>query len=145
MIVHKPVLGCLITTLAVGAFCILPLAAQDAPRAANGNSGKIATALKEMRTTSKQLVAFQTQLYANGVNSFRDVVTAQSQLLDLELKLAKTSADRTKILSAQLQLAESAERLAEMKFRNGAVTQADVLESRLARMHVEVSILEAAE
>jgi outer membrane protein TolC len=144
MFVHKPVWGFLIATLTVGILCVLPLEAQDPPPQANGNSGTIATKLQEMRKTSKQLVAVQTQLYASGAISITEVVTAQSQLLELELKLAKAAAVRTKVLSAQLQLAESAEELANAKFNAGQVTQADVLQSRLARMHIEVLILEAA-
>ena len=64
-----------------------------------------------MRTTSKKLVALQRRAYEVGAISFKELVTAQRQLLELELKLAKAPADRIKVLSEQLKLAEDAEKL----------------------------------
>ena len=142
MSTRKPTLVILIAAFAVAFVFIFPLKAQQRGREAKDNSAKITAALQEMRTTSKNLVALQRRLYEVGAISYMELVTAQRQLLELELKLAEAPADRIKVLSEQLKLAEDAEKLANAKYESGQATQADVLQSRLARMHIEVSILQ---
>ena len=139
---RKPTLIVLIAALAVTFLCIFPLKAQQRGREAKDNSAKIAAALQELRTTSKQLVALRKQAYQAGEISFQELMTAQRQFLELELKLAKAPADRIKVLSQQLQLAKDAEKLANALYKSRQATQGDVLQARIARMYIEVLILE---
>ena len=139
---RKPTLVILIAAFAVAFLCIFPLKAQQRGREAKGNSAKIAAVLQEMRTTSKELVALRKQAYQTGQSGLQELITAQRELLDLELRLAKAPADRIKVLSQQLQLANDAEQLADALYKSGESTQGDVLQARIARMQIEVLMLE---
>ena len=142
MSTRKPIVAFLITVLSVAVLCIFPLEAQERGREAKDNSTKIAAALQEMRTTSKQLVALCKQAYQGGEIGFQEFITAQRQLLEVELKLAKAPAERNKVLLQQLQLAKDAEKVANALYKNREGTQGDVLQARIARLHIEVLILE---
>jgi hypothetical protein len=132
----------LIVALAVACLWFYPLEAQERGREAKDNSAKIAAALQEMRTTSKQLVALRRQAYRAGQISLQEFMAAQRQFLEMELKLAKAPAERINVLSQQLQLAKDAEKVANAFHKKAEGNEGDVLEARIARLRIEVLILE---
>ncbi len=142
MFTRKPTLVILIAAFAVARLWIFPIEAQQRTGEAKDSSAKIAVALQELRTTSEQLVELRQQAYQAGEISLQELTTAQRQLLEVELQLAKAPADRVNILSEQLKLATDAEEVANALYKNSKGTQSDVLQARIARLHIEVLILE---
>ena len=132
----------LIAALVAACLCILPLEAQERGDNTNNSSTKIAAALQEMRTTSKQLVALRTEEYRVGQIGVPELMEAHRQLLDVELRLAITPADRIKVLSQQLQLAKDVEDTVTAQYKNGMRAQGDVLQARITRLQIEVLIAE---
>ncbi len=137
----KPTLLFLTAAIAVAFLSILPLKAQHSGHEAKDNAAKIAATLQNMRATSKQLVAIRTQEYHTGAIDIVTLLTAQRRLLELELQLAQTANERMKSLSEQFQLAKETETHVVAQYKQGSARQGDVLQSQLARMQVELSIL----
>ena len=142
MSIRKSTLIFLFAVFAAGFLSIIPLKAQQRGREAKNNSAKLVAALQDMRTTSKQLAAIYKQAYQAGEIGIQQLITAQRELLKVELKLAKEPADRIKVLSQLLQLAKDAEKIAMAQYKSGQATKSDVLQGRIARLHIEVLILE---
>ena len=142
MSIRKSTLIFLFAVFAAGFLSIFPLKAQQRGREAKNNSAKLVAALQDMRTTSKQLAALYKQAYQAGEIGIQQLITAQRELLKVELKLAKEPADRIKVLSQLLQLAKDAEKIAMAQYKSGQATKSDVLQGRIARLHIEVLILE---
>ena len=142
MSIRKSTLIFLFAVFAAGFLSIFPLKAQQRGREAKNNSAKLVAALQDMRTTSKQLAALYKQAYQAGEIGIQQLITAQRELLKVELKLAKEPADRIKVLSQLLQLAKDAEKIAMAQYKSDQATKSDVLQGRIARLHIEVLILE---
>ena len=98
-----------------------------------------------MHTTAKQLVTLRKQAYQAGEISFQELITAQRTFLEVELKLVKTPADRVNALSQQLQLAKDAEKAANALYKSAEAPQIDVLQARIARLEIDVLLLEEIE
>jgi outer membrane protein TolC len=134
----------LVGAFGVAALCLFPLEGQERAGGTNDKAAQLADALQQLRATSKQLVALRTQEYQVGQIDFQGVLAAQRQLLEVELKLSKTPADRMKVLSQQLKLSKENEKLVTARYEHGAGKRSDVLQARIARMRIEISILEEA-
>lgn len=115
---------------------------QEAAGTAKGDSHEIADRSRDMLAIAKQLVAIHRQQYEQGTINFLDLMAAQQELLEMQLKLAKTKQDRIKILSSQLETAKKMEQSVEVRFQNGDVPKTDVLKARLECMKIELMLKE---
>lgn len=118
---------------------------QQGDRTANDNTARIAAAVQGMRAASKQLLELRTREYQASETSFSALWAAYRQLVECEQKLAATAKERMEILGKQLDLAKEMEKVVEARYRVGDAAQTDVLQARLARMQIELLILEQAE
>ena len=131
----------LVATIALSAPLLLPLQAQQRDRVLKGNAAQLAAVLEKMRATCQQLVQLRTEEYRAGKTGFRQLLSAQQELLEIELQLEKTPDERKKLLSQHLELAKATDKLVETQYRAGRAQQGDLLECQLLRMNIDMSIL----
>jgi len=132
-------------TLAITTSSLLTLKAQPPGRELTDSDARIAVARKKMHTAAEQLVKIHKHAYQAGETRIHELLTAQRQFLELELKLAKTPADRMSVLSRHLQLAKDVEKTATARFKSVEAPQSDVLQTRIVRLEIDVMILEESE
>ncbi len=131
----------LVVAVALSAPLMIPLGAQQRARVANDNRDEMTAALKQMRETSQQLFKVRTAEYRAEKIGAQKLFASQQRLFDIELQLAKTADQRKQVRAKQLSLSKEIEKLVEARYRTGAGDQGDVLETRLLRMSIELSIL----
>lgn len=105
-------------------------------------TGEFAAKLDDIRKASLQPLELRRQAYQSGQAELSEVIAAQRQLLDAELRLAKTPASRLEVLNHQLKLAMNAEEVAAARYRSAEASQTDVLEAQIARLQIELLLLE---
>lgn len=129
---------------AVTATCMLsmPLSAQQSGREDQERFATITAKLKDMQGAAKQRVSILKEEYKAGTVGFPKLHQAQHDLLEIELKLANSSAERMNVLSRQLELAKDAEALMAAEYKKRAASQLDVLQAQIARMKIELAMLE---
>ncbi|MEQ8786387.1 MAG: TolC family protein [Pirellulaceae bacterium] len=130
--------------LALASLSVIPQGAARG-REVEDDSIEMAAAVQQLRETARKLVDLQAQAYRSGEAGFEQLLHAQRQLLEVELELAKTNADRVEILSKQLELAKKAEELATARFKNGDAPSSEILQARIARLRIEVALLKERE
>jgi outer membrane protein TolC len=138
----KSTLMYLAAMLLVACFCIFPLKAQQSVAKDKAVDAQITGTLRQMWKSSTELVTLRKTRYMAGQIDLQLLVTAQRELMELELKLAKTPAERIGVLRTQLRLAADAEKIANAKLLSGRTTKEDVLQAQIARLRIEVRILE---
>ena len=132
----------LIATLILSFVCVVPLKAQQDVGKAEDDSDGISSKMNEMRTTAQKLVELRYQAFQHGNIDFREALRAQHQLLEVELQCATSPDDRSKALAENLKKARYAERIATAAFKNGSMQEGDLFDARLARMQIEILMLD---
>lgn len=131
-----------ITSVAATCMLSMPLSGQQASREGQKRSAQITAELKEMHDVSKQLVSVLKEEYKIGNSEIRQLLEAQHELLELELKLSETPAERMNVLVKQLNLAKDAESAIALKFESGSASRIEVLQAQIARMKIELAMLD---
>lgn len=129
---------------AVAATCILsmPLNGQQPASKGQERSAQLIAKLQEMREASKKVVSLLENEYKAGNIGFRQLQEARHEVLEIELKLANSSAERMKILSQQLEWPRKAEAFVSTAYKDGSASQIDILQAQIARMEIEIAMLE---
>ena len=134
-----------VTLLVTGVVVSAPLLLSVEPRQGGSATGEEEAStvelLEEMRTTSEQLVQIRMKEFLVGGDRLYDLIAAQEQLFDIEMKIAATADARSEVLKTHLAFARDVERIVETRIRSGTARQSDLLECRLRRMNIELSIL----
>ena len=113
--------------------------AKDGPEAA-GSAADIRELLTARRDVLAQLVDVQRQRYMTGATGFESVARSRMELLNAELELASTAAERVATYESLLQACNFVETvqerqglriacLEEIAWRRGWITRAELLDS----------------
>ncbi len=97
--------------------------------------------LHDKHAVLSQLVKVQSEAYRRGEASIGAVVSAHQRLLEVDMELATTDADRITLLENAVHLASDLERVVTANFKAGSASQADVLRSQAARIDAEILLL----
>lgn len=134
----------LLAMSAVAATCMLSMTVkgQQAGKDGQERSSELTAKLKEMQEASTKIVSVLKAEYKAGNIGFPWLQEAQHNLLEIELRLANTPADRMKILSQQLEFAKKAEALIAAEYKTGSASQIEVLQAQIGRIEIEIAMLE---
>lgn len=97
--------------------------------------------LEEQRDALQNLVAVQTDSYRIGKADIGAVVQGHQQLLRVQLELATDPAQRVKLREDAVKLAAELERISAAQYKSGQATAADVLQSQVTRLGLQVDLL----
>ena len=129
----------LVTMLAISVGVLAwPVAGGEAKE--TNQSQKLEELLKERRDTLRQLVDVVTGQYRNGTTGFESVARATDQLIDADLELTKNPEGRIAILQRRVELMKGLFAMVDMKFKNGLVTQAQVLAAKAALLQSQIHL-----
>ena len=101
---------------------------------------KLEKLLTQRRDTLRQLVDVVTEQYRHGTTGFESVARATDQLIDAELELAKNPEGRIAILQRRVELMKGLFAMVDMRFKNGQVTQAQVLAAKAALLQSQIHL-----
>ena len=101
---------------------------------------KLEKLLTQRRDTLRQLVDVVTGQYRHGTTGFESVARATAQLIDAELELAKNPEGRIAILQRRAELMKGLFAMVDMRFKNGQVTQAQVLAAKAALLQSQIHL-----
>jgi outer membrane protein TolC len=102
---------------------------------------KLADLLTERRDTLRKLVEAVELQYHHGAGTLDAVVRASNDLLDAELALAPSEADRIAILERIVQNLKALEEMVSARYNAGRATISDVLSAKAARLNAEILLL----
>ena len=142
MSIRSSALLTVITAIAATAMPSVPLKGQQAGHEDQERAVQLMAKLQEMQEASTTVVSLLNEEYEAGNIGFPRLQEAQHDLLQIESRFANTPADRMEILSQQLELAKKAEVLIAAQYKKGSASQIDVLQTQIARMEVELAVLE---
>ena len=119
--------------------CNQPAESQDQQQAAPDN--RINSLLAERRETLRQLVDAITARYTAGHRTLDNVIHARNGLLDAELEMAKTSAERIQIHEDRVQNFRALENAVKQRHKAGQATIDEMLVAKAARLEAEIELL----
>ena len=97
--------------------------------------------LKERLSLLQEAAKLQRQVYQSGQASLSSVVSADRAVLDAELELAPTSAERLKVREAILKNAETLEQMVEQLVKTAQATHLELLTARAHRLRAKADLL----
>ncbi len=123
---------------------LLPVEARPQDDPTSGSKERPGAALlATMHETAELLVRIRMEEYAMGSGGFRELISAQDQLIAVEMKMADSAADRLAVRKQHLELARSTETMVKTRHEAGRARQGDLLERQVRRMNVELSMLDS--
>lgn len=114
--------------------------AKDGPEAA-GSAADIRELLTARRDVLAQLVDVQRQRYMTGATGFESVARSRMELLNAELELASTAAERVATYESLLQTANELDRAVQQRYQAGEGGLNELLESKALRLKAEADLL----
>jgi len=96
--------------------------------------------LEERRDTLKELVKVVTAYFQSGQGNISSVLQAQSELLEAELPLAKSKAERISLYEKSLEARTTFENIAQELHKIGRGRQEDYLRAKADRIKVEIDL-----
>ena len=126
------------TSICTVMFC-QPAASQAEQNAISDN--KLNRLLIERRQALRQIVAFVESLHSQGQETLDNVIGARNRLLDAELDIAKTNAERVRIRQEKVKNFRDLEIALTQRYEGGEVTSVEVLEAKAVRLEAEIELL----
>jgi hypothetical protein len=103
--------------------------------------GKVKDLLKERRDLLHRAADLTMRQYDNGTATPEAVMHAQRAVLDAELDLCDTPAERIVVLRKKLEVMESLVAKTEMRVTAGVAREADLLQARAQVLEVRIQLL----
>jgi outer membrane protein TolC len=97
--------------------------------------------LEERRDTLRKLMEAVELQYRHGTGTLDAVVRASNDLLNAELALGPSQADRVRILERIVENMKKLEEMVGARHEAGRATISDVLSAKAARLHAEILLL----
>jgi outer membrane protein TolC len=98
---------------------------------------------QERVTTLRKAGDIVERLFASGTGTFEQVERTDRQLVDAELALATTPAQRADILNNAFRHAEKQEAVAQQRVKAGLATTLESLEAKAYRLSLEIRLSDA--
>ena len=102
---------------------------------------KLNSLLEELRDTRRQIVEWIELRYSQGNASLDNVIQARIELLDAELDIAKTKAERVRVREEQVKNFLELENLLTQRHKNGEITNVEILAVKAVRLEAEIQLL----
>lgn len=98
--------------------------------------------LTERRDTLRQVVDLVIVEYRGGAGTIEEIIQAQNALLDAELDIAKTNAERVRIREEQVKNFRELENLLKQRHESGSgITKSELLVAKATRLEAEINLL----
>ena len=133
-----PVLCVLATSICIVIFS-QPATSQSEQNAISDK--KLNSLLAERRDTLRQIVNLVEKGHSEGSESLDNVIRARNELLDAELDIAKTNAERVRIREEQVKNFRDLENVLTQLYKNGETTNIELLEVKAVRLEAEIELL----
>jgi outer membrane protein TolC len=108
---------------------------------AGDKPAEVESLLKERQEATQKLVDVLVSQYRAGTVDFIRMESAQRQLANAELELAKNRDARIAARQKQAELCRDVEKICQVRFNAGKVGEADVAEARAERLTAEIGLL----
>jgi outer membrane protein TolC len=109
--------------------------------ATTSDTSEIKRLQQERIDVLRQAVEVLSQMYLAGVRDFRPLVSAQIDLMNARLDASDQPEERVALLKEQLTLAEKTMQYAEERYKLGAGSQVDCLQSRALCLDIRIRLL----
>lgn len=126
-----PVLSCVI---ALG--LLSPVKGAD-----NASEPEVEKILPERVSVLQEAAKLRRDSYRVGASSLRSVLTADGEVIEAELELARTSEDRLRLREKMLELAKSLESATAELVKSSEIPSIELLSARANRLRAEADIL----
>lgn len=128
------------TKLILAVFFLLASSFAFAQRDAEKTQESLPELFKQREDILQQLVEIRRADYQRGVGTLLSLNAAETRLLDARLETARNRQDRIEILESQLSLSRQREELITKKVAAGLSDTPELMESRVARLNVQISL-----
>jgi outer membrane protein TolC len=115
-------------------------AAQAVPKQ-NASGDPLQDLLKQRRDTLRELVDYLEAAFRQGVGSAESVALASSELLDAELDMAQSKAERIAIREKMVENLKEQEKMVEARNQAGMSRPGEMLRARAGRLKAEIDLL----
>jgi hypothetical protein len=126
------------------AVCATPAAAApvEPPKTpAKDDAAELRQLQQQRINVLSRLVELLTRQYKSGTAGFGEVAAAQIQLVDAKLDATEKPKERLALLEEQVKMAKALRDVADMRFRNGACTAADVCRAKALCLEIKIKLL----
>lgn len=123
----------------IGVLSATAVVGEDSPDKPIDN--QIAKLQAERIATLRQVVRELETMHRDGNAVTLQIHAARSDLIEAQLELATTKAERLTLLREHLQLAQSGEKLAEAKYKAGSWTHVECLQAKATRLQREIAVI----
>jgi hypothetical protein len=107
----------------------------------DGASAQLESLLKERRDVVRKLVEIVNRRYQTGMVTQESVILASNLLLDAELELARTKAERIAVCQKLVGNLRQLEQAAEARHERTMGSADDVLKAKAARLKAEIQLV----
>ena len=131
---------CLVATSTCIVMFSQPAASQTEQNATSDK--KLNSVLTERRDTLRQIVNIVESRRSQGDETIDNVIKARNELLDAELDIAKTRAERVRIREEQVKNFRNLENVLTRRHESGGeITNVEVLVAKAVRLEAEIALL----
>jgi outer membrane protein TolC len=111
------------------------------PQSSPDKAAEIKVLLKDRRETVKRVVVILLIQYKGGLVNLQSVFQAERDLLRATLDLEDSPEAHMEAIRAQLKMADDFAKIAEKRFKNGNVSEVDVLRAREGVLEARIELL----
>lgn len=132
----------LLTLITATCCCLLIGRAPAAPADAEPRPS-VVTLRQERLATLREAKNIAERQYASGIGTFEQVERVGHRVIESELALATTPAQRSQILTNAVKEARNQEALAQKRLQAGTATAVESLEAKAYRLDLEIKLADA--